>query len=275
MMAPRGQPVLPDAVVVGPMKSGTTWLHGYLAARDDVCLPLGVKETFFFDRHWGKSMAWYGRHFRHYRPLRHRRVVEVGASYFHEPEAPSRIVSKLGPVDIVVLARNPIDRAWSHYRHLLRMGYTRLPLAEALEAFPEILAASRYREGLARWTDVFPPERVRLLHFERIRAQPEMFLADVCNALMLPPKTLDHTRFERNEAGVPRSQMVANAARACADSLRARQLYFLVNGAKRLKMKRLVFGTPAGSKVAISAADEMLLRRHLEQEMAAFHAPGR
>jgi hypothetical protein len=45
----------PDAMVIGPMKAGTTWLYSYLISRGDVCLPEGVKETFFFDRRFNKG----------------------------------------------------------------------------------------------------------------------------------------------------------------------------------------------------------------------------
>lgn len=275
MKARNPPPVLPDAVVVGPMKAGTTWLHGYLSARRDVCLPLGVKETFFFDRNWGKPLAWYARHFRHHDPCIHRRVMEVGASYFHAPEAPRRIVERLGEVDIIVLARDPVERAWSHYRHLLRMGYTRLPLEEAVVEFPEILAASRYRAGLGRWAEIFPAPRIKVLRFDRIRSQPETFLQDVCSALELELLPVEHEELDRNEAVVPRSLLAARGARSLANALRARQLYFLVNAAKRLRVKQLVFGKPAAAKQEISVFDELLLRRQLEQEMEAFQSLGR
>ena len=163
---------LPTALVIGPMKAGTTWVNAYLAWRGDVCLPRGVKETFFFDRHSDRTTGWYAGHFRHHDPARHRAAVEVAPSLFHCPEAPGRVAGTLGAVPLIVTTRDPVARAWSHYLHLRRKGYTDAPLAEAITRHPEIVAASRYEAQLARWRAAMPGSPVTVLALEDLIADP-------------------------------------------------------------------------------------------------------
>lgn len=270
MKSPASSLALPNVLVVGPMKAGTTWLHSYLSDRGDICLPDGVKETFFFDRNSDKDLAWYASHFKHFDPRSHEKIVEVGASYFPEAQAPYRVKSLLGDVTILILVRDPVERAWSHYNHLRRMGYTRLPLDQAVRTFPQIIEASRYRLGIERWKAAISPEQVKVLRFELIRQDPTRFLQDVCSALNLAFKPIsDNAHLERNEAAQSRSMWLARGARTVANRLRSHQMYSVVNAVKGLGAKRLIFGKPASSGNKISEGDRGLLAGLLRTDIEA------
>lgn len=137
---------LPTALIIGPMKAGTTWIYDYLSWRGDVCLPQGVKETFFFDRNWDKGVTWYARHFHAHKTCDCEVIVEVAPSLFHHPDAPGYVRDTLGQVQLIVTIRDPVDRAWSHYQHLRSKGYTNSDLKIALVQFPEIVEASKYEK---------------------------------------------------------------------------------------------------------------------------------
>lgn len=262
----------PRAIVIGAMKAGTTWLHSYLEERRDVCLPDGVKETFFFDRHYDLGIAWYRRHFAHFDGNLQRAAVEVAPSYFHCSEAPARIRQQLGEVRLVAILRDPVKRAWSHYCHLLRYGYTRQPLRAAVAEFPAILDASRYGTRLQEWSEVFPRNPVVTCSFELLADAEHQFCQEVCDALDLPyVAPMEGATREVYAGGKSPSMMLARASRTLAHGLRRRRLHFLVNGARQLGLKTLVYGGFAGSRPPqLSEADSVWLTEALHADIRKF-----
>lgn len=258
---------LPDALVIGPMKSGTSWIQDYLQARGDVALPNGVKETFFFDRRYRKGIRWYAAHFSQADPDTHSATVEVAPSYFHAPDAPARIHDVLGDIRLIVTLRDPVRRAWSHYLHLRRYGYTRAPLRKAVTRFPEILEASRYRSGLERWRAVFPRDRIWILRQEELATLPEKYAERLCAGLSIPAVAPPARMGKSNEATLPRSFWLAAAGDRTAHFLRERRLYGFVNIAKRLGLKELFFGRPGARPLpTLDEADSAWLAAQLGGE---------
>lgn len=237
----------PDALVIGPMKGGTSWIQQYMEVRGDVCLPTRVKETHFFDWYWGRGEDWYTRHFeceKRTKPF----CLEVGPSYFHDGAAPRRVQQTLGKIPIVVTLRDPIKRAWSHYLHYRRYGYTNASVQEAVERFPEILGASRYHTCLQRWYAVFPASCVHVVWQDVLAVDPDRYAADICAALDLPFKAVPSSMYEaRNQAAVPYSRLIARFGSGCAHLFRHVGLYGAVNGAKNVGLKRIFFGKPGSA----------------------------
>ena len=252
------------------MKAGTTWVHDYLAWRGDVCLPQGVKETFFFDRHCDRTTAWYAGHFRHHDPARHRAVVEVAPSLFHCPEAPERVADTLGAVPLIVTTRDPVARAWSHYLHLRRKGYTNAPLAQALDQHPGIIEASRYAPLIAHWQAALPDSPVTVLPLEDLIADRTAYADRLCQALGLPPIPPPGTLAESNATGVPPSFLLARLGRHAAAALRSVGGYAVVNLAKKAGLKRAFFGADGGQRISLEPQDRALLEARLG---ASSHAP--
>lgn len=260
---------LPRALIVGPMKAGTSWIHDYLQARGDIALPNGVKETFFFDHRYNKGVGWYSQHFQHYDSSGHRLCVEVAPSYFHCEEAPSRVCVSLGDIPLVVTLRDPVRRAWSHYLHLYHRGYTKAPLQEAIVEFPEILEASRYQTCLSRWQTEFATEQIHILWLENLAHSVDDFAAELCQVLSLPyTQPAEFLYGRRNEARVPPSRLGASIGIRGGNMLRKYRLYGVVNFAKRLGLKEVFFGRPGKKSLpTLSDANAQWLERELEGEM--------
>lgn len=211
---------LPDFLVIGAQKAGTTALYAYLRWHPQVTGP-AWKEVSFFDRHYGRGEAWYrgqfpsrpwlwltgGRTGR--RPL----VGEASPSYVLHPHAPERVHALVPNARLVVLLRNPVDRALSHYHHEVALGREPLSFEEALEREPErvdgelerlgdtryfshawwdftYLARGRYAEQLERWLAVFPREQLLVLASERLRREPAATYARVLDHLGAGPYDL-------------------------------------------------------------------------------------
>ncbi len=138
--------VLPDMIIIGAMKCGTTSLFRYLAEHPDFFPPM-TKEIHFFDSKYDQGLDWYRRRFptkikRLTCRLRGRRIITGEASpyYMFHPHAMRRIASILPTVKLIVLLRNPVDRAYSHYHYEVKHGREQLTFEEAIDAEPGRLA---------------------------------------------------------------------------------------------------------------------------------------
>lgn len=258
---------LPGFLVVGPQRTATTWLHRYFEARGDVGLPAFVKETFYFDRHWGKGRDWYVGRFRADSP--HDLAVEVAPTYFHSPEAPRRVRKALGPIPIVITLRDPVDRTVSLWHHMKRYGMTRLPLEEAMERVPELLETGRYAHHVGRWIDTFGRERVLVLFHEQLVEDPDAFVGAICEHVGMPMKAVPESlRGHRENASRSSNGVLAWAAWKAGDALRAVGAYGLIEKAKAAGLKKLVFGKPGAKPLPDAEADvRTRIRDHFRPEM--------
>ena len=125
---------LPDFLVLGAQKAGTTALYAYLRWHPGITGP-SWKEVSFFDRHWWRGPAWYRGQF----PLRSgtRLVGEASPSYLFHPLAPERVRALVPDARLVALVRDPVARAYSHYQHEVALGREPLSFEDALAAEPE------------------------------------------------------------------------------------------------------------------------------------------
>src|SRR5260221_5257590 len=136
----RGR-LLPDFIIIGAAKAGTTSLYGWLSGHPYVS-PASTKEVHFFDYNFFRGKDWYRTHF----PLERDRAAfaqehgrpfltgEASPSYVSHYWAPRRIAAMLPDVKLIMLLRNPVDRAYSQFRMSQREG------EEPLESFEEALA---------------------------------------------------------------------------------------------------------------------------------------
>ena len=123
---------LPNFMCLGAAKSGTTTLYDILRQHPDVYIP-SFKEPHFFDipENFNNGIRWYEKNY--FKDANTKVVADFTPSYFFDKEAPKRIFESLGgKVKFVVILRNPVDRAYSHYLHSKRDDHEDLEFKEAL-----------------------------------------------------------------------------------------------------------------------------------------------
>ena len=136
-----GDRSLPDFIIIGAMKAGTTSLFKYLSKHPDLYLSV-PKEVHFFDGGknpqidtFAKGESWYRAHFPLTKELNsNAKVYEASPVYIFNPLAPKRIFDTIPNVKLILLLRNPTERAVSHYLHGERRNWDDLPFYEALQA---------------------------------------------------------------------------------------------------------------------------------------------
>jgi hypothetical protein len=167
---------LPDFIGVGPPRTATTWLYRVLSGR--VGLPAGRKETDFFSRNFGRGLDWYLGYFRDCRA--DQPIGEFSPMYFADARAPGRIAETIPDCRIIASFRDPVDRAWSQWRLMVRQAWTRLDFVAALQRHHELRESGRYGHYLQEWIAKFGRERVLVLIYEDLEADPQAFLDQVC-----------------------------------------------------------------------------------------------
>jgi hypothetical protein len=212
---------LPDFLVIGAQKAGTTALYAYLRWHPAVLGP-SWKEVSFFDRHYVRGEAWYRGHFpNRIRIDRARRrtgrepvVGEASPSYLFHRAAPERVAALLPGVRLIAILRDPVERAFSHYNHEVALGREPLSFEAAIEreeartsgeiehmlADPSYfshawwnhtyVARGLYAEQLRQWLALFPRERLHVLTSEQLAARPAETHAEVLRFLGLPSHEL-------------------------------------------------------------------------------------
>jgi hypothetical protein len=208
---------LPACLIIGAQKAGTTSLASYLGAHPCVVSP-SYKEVHFFDVNYGMGVEWYRSHFpigarrllgSH---LQGRKLIAVDATpyYILHPQVPLRASQLISAARIIVLLRDPVDRAYSHYCHEVRLGAEKLPFEQAIDAEcsrtageaqrlrNEVLYESfnyqhftylergDYANQLGGWLNYFPPEQFLVLSAEQFFENPAVEYRKVLKFLGLP-----------------------------------------------------------------------------------------
>ena len=143
---------LPDFVIIGAMKSGTTSLYDFLI-KNPAIASASKKELHYFSLQHNLGKLWYCSNFpsnlsRHYFYKKtNQRLLsgEASPTYLFYPEVPGRMREILPDAKLIVILRNPVDRAHSHYHHSLRHNRETLSFEKAIKLEEERLAGVRER----------------------------------------------------------------------------------------------------------------------------------
>jgi hypothetical protein len=202
---------LPDFVIIGTQKGGTTFLYHFLA-RHPLVEPAASKELHFFDKNFDLGVEWYRRCFPAPRWEGDRRTItgEATPYYMFHPRAAERIAGVAPRARLIALLRNPVDRAYSHHQQEVRKGGETLSFEEAIEAEKARLRGERgkmledehyasfehqrlsylsrgvYIDQLLRWAEFFPREQLLVLKSEDFFESPNETLKLVLDFLDLP-----------------------------------------------------------------------------------------
>ena len=179
---------LPDFLLIGAMKCGTSTLAAQLGAQPGVFMSSPKEPEFFSeDAHFARGIGWYAGLFA--AAPEGALLGEASTGYTKlptHPEASARIAAALPEVRLIYMIRDPLARLVSHYIHEWTMGVIRSDLATALESHPELIDYGRYGHQIAPYVARFGAERVLLLTLEEMRAEPQAVLERVAGFLGAP-----------------------------------------------------------------------------------------
>lgn len=221
--------LVPDFLIIGAQKAGTTSLYNYLQAHP--CIATAArKEVHFFDRrsNLNKGLTWYRAHFptrveqfvAHHLRLQPFLTGEATPEYLFLPHIPRVVARVLPHIKFIVLLRNPVDRAYSQYQHAVVQGHETRSFEDAInyqwallgkeqanilqdkdyESYTYMqhcyLMRSIYVDQLQRWMSLFPREQFLILKSEEFYADPAITLKQVLDFLNIPTS---ESQLKKNE----------------------------------------------------------------------------
>lgn len=227
--------LLPDFIIIGTQRGGTTSLYSYLAEHQSIG-PASIKEIHFFDKKYDRGLAWYRAHFpsllqKYY--TEHVRKLdfitgEACPYYLVHPHAAQRIATVLPSVKLIVMLRNPVDRAYSQYCHEFKLGYETLSFEDAIAHEEERIKEEKekllgdehyysyehhhhsyltrgiYVDQLPTWMSLFPKEQFLMIKSEDFYANPGMEFKRTLAFLNLPLSNLqeEEQQYEQLNSAV-------------------------------------------------------------------------
>lgn len=258
---------LPNFLYLGPDKAGSSWLHDVLIEHPQIFLT-PAKDLYFFDRYFDKGVDWYAAHFTRAQP-EHRIVGEICQDYLFHPEAAGRIASVLDSPRFMVTLRDPVDRAFSSYLYMLKMGQQPGSFSSALRTRPELIEHGRYGTGLQRFVDRFGAGASYVAVFDDLVADPQRFIDDLLVWLGVAPMELSGDLLSaRLPASKARSAPLARAIRSAADWTRERNGAEVVGRVKRAPLVQKVLYRPLQEKPQVEPGDAAYIQRRLDGELA-------
>lgn len=190
-----GTPRLPDFVIIGAPRAATTSLNAWLDAHPQ-CQMATPKELEFFSRWFDRGVDWYREQFAAPPAMT---VGEATPAYLAHELAVDRIVATLPATRFIATLRDPVQRAWSHYwlgRGMrLETRTFEAALGEELESgdpHSGYLGHGLYGRHLRRWVDAVGSDRLLILTFDEVAAQPLESYRRVCGFLELDDQSLPH-----------------------------------------------------------------------------------
>jgi len=201
--------VLPDFIIIGAMKSGTTSLYNYICEHPCV-LPAAYDEIGFFDSNFHLGLNWYRSFFptkKQIDTVKQKQGIGITGEdtpfYFWNKDACDRIQKLLPDIKLILILRNPIDRAFSEYNNVLRERNINLSFEEYIKSDLEnikknppdisqclkknaILSRGIYFIQLQMWQDLFSQEQIFILDSNELSQRPIETMNEVFKFLKIP-----------------------------------------------------------------------------------------
>lgn len=216
---------LPDFLIIGAAKSGTSSLYEYLNQHPSI-LPCVVKEPNYFTAYYNRGLDWYKSCF----PFKAKRIFcpekkfltgEATARYYWYPFAPERVKQLLPNCKIILLLRNPVERSYSHYKMRYRNGIIDQTFEQEISDEPKriegewdkmlndksyfsfkfnsngYLTKGLYINYIRKWFELFPKNQILVIKAEDFFSNPETITNETLEFLGLPSIKLKNYEIMR------------------------------------------------------------------------------
>ncbi len=212
---------VPDFLILGAQKAGTTSLFNYLCHSPQVNPPLR-KEVHYFSQHDPDPLSWYKAFF----PIKTSPDDVTGEAtpfYMFQPQVAQRINQAGIKPRLIAILRCPVERAWSHYRHERRKGREALSFSDALSLEHErlrgvtaevldrahlealqrksYLARGQYMKQLSRFIEIFGRDQLHVLSLDHLRTSPGVAVKQCCEFLGIasPPESMEYRVYNAGQ----------------------------------------------------------------------------
>jgi|SRR5690625_605973 len=265
----------PNFFILGAAKAGTTTLYETLRRHPEVFMSFEKETQFFFnDQKYARGMEFYlNRYFVDAGGYPAR--GEASPSYFQSPATVApRLRDSLSPDNLrfIVILRDPVERAWSHYLHRRRVYAEKYAFVEAMAHEEERLVrdpalwVGYYRDGLygklvTEWFRYFRRDQFLFLDYEDLHQGRDTMLEQICLHLNVNPKAQWPKEVVSNAAGVPRNRLFMKTLQKPRPYLRIFKKVIDKDRISRVRRRLNRLNTRVQAKPAMDAELARWLRR--------------
>jgi hypothetical protein len=211
-------------VGLGGQKCASSWLYNVLREHPRI-LTSEKKELDYFSYHYINGLSWYLSQFE---TIKDGMFGDVSPSYLIDPESPKRCYAHNPDMKVIVVLRNPIERAYSNHLHEIRLGHIKnITFEEGLENNSMYVEQSLYGKHLEKWYAIFPATQIKVFFQEEINNNPKLITQQLYEFLNVERDFIPKATNKReNVSYVPKNRAL--------DSL-------ITTVAKRMKLLRMGF----------------------------------
>jgi len=258
--------IIPNFLIIGAQKSGTTSLYFYLRQHPDIFM-YPDKEIHYFtymqdcSSEYHISLVEYQRLFSNVKGQK--AVGEASPSYIYSKAAPERIKAYNPDMRLIAVLRNPIDRAYSNYLHALRRGLEPLEdFYQALQAEEEriqqgwsfmfhYVAKGCYSDQLKRYYQHFDKSQLKILLLEDLRKASSSTIKGIYQFLQVDENFMPDLDSKHNTAGIAKNKQLGKILNSLQNSRAINEAAKkLIPYSLREKFKQQIYTQPPMPEVA-------------------------
>jgi hypothetical protein len=229
MINSKKHPLIPDFLVIGAGKCGTTSLDNYLKQHPEIFIP-GVKEPNFYGyekvksenltkdelHHYNLSVPRLADYLKLFEPAKPGKILgETSNTYLYHADAPERIKHYNPDMKLIAILRQPAGRLYSRFLHLARENRT--PSKEFADCLDkdtiwwkrnDLITEGFYYKNLSKFYQFFPKENIRVFLYEEFNEHPEIVLKDIFDFLGVDPNFKPDYSVKLNQSGFIKNQFL-------------------------------------------------------------------
>lgn len=218
--------MLPNFIIVGAPKAGTTSLYYYLAEHPEVYMSSEKEPNFFSKGEIEKQNLYYKKrnvetveeYIKLFKNVKNEKAVgEASVSYLYYQEVPQKIKRIIPDAKIIIALRSPVERAFSHYLMDLRLGYIELSFEDVVYKrvehkylnlfYQQYVELGFYFEQVTRYIKCFGRDQIKIILFEDLKNKPKETISNLYRFLGVKEKFLPHFESRHNVFKLPKNRL--------------------------------------------------------------------
>lgn len=233
---------LPTFLGIGVPRAGTTWLYNLLDSHPEIYVPSRRKEIHFFDSHYERGLEWYRGFFPSDEEAKQYRAIgEITPHYLYRSHCPERIADMDSITRLLLILRDPVDRAYSHYCFRKQSANYPGTFEDFLSSCEAAIEWGFYSRYIEKYLEHFTSEQILVLIYEQAvtEVQETKHKLSHCLGVSVNKFPIDVGTERVNKSFIPRFRSIYALATSVARELRSHDLDWIIAWAKKSGVKRI------------------------------------
>jgi hypothetical protein len=264
----------PNFFIVGAPKAGTTSLYEYLKQIPGVYMSPEKEPRYFSPNYQYRRIGNQEKYLQLFSASKDEKIIgEASPSYLRDPDAARLIHETIPDAKIVILLRDPVERAFSHYlmylqRYTIKSSFSEtiridLKILRKDKQIEGILEAGFYYEQIKRYIEKFGKNQVKILVFEEFIKEPKKTVEDVLRFCGIEYAIPNFKAEKHNKFLMPRHKIIRTVLN---DHKLGNIIYSFTSTSTRLYLGKKFF-TKKVSKPTMSEEDKIYLQKMYRQDV--------